>query len=85
MKEADLVNHPPHYTKGKFEVIEVIEDWNLDFNLGNAIKYIARADHKGNAWQDLKKAVWYVNRRIEQIENEAKIDKRQLSLLPASE
>ncbi len=43
----DIVNHPPHYTFGRFEVIDVIEDWKLGYHLGNAVKYIARADHKG--------------------------------------
>lgn len=58
-------NHPKHYNTGKFEVIDVIEDWDLDFNLGNAIKYIARSKHKGNYAQDLHKALWYVKRAIE--------------------
>ncbi|WP_207654227.1 DUF3310 domain-containing protein [Clostridium sporogenes] len=41
-----------------------MEDWNLNFNLGNAIKYIARAEHKGNKKEDLEKAVWYLEREI---------------------
>ena len=41
------VNHPAHYNTGNIEVIDAIEDWNLGFNLGNVIKYVARADHKG--------------------------------------
>lgn len=52
----DPINHPPHYTAGRFEVIDVIEDWDLGFCLGNAIKYIARARHKGAYLEDLKKA-----------------------------
>jgi hypothetical protein len=67
-----MVNHPKHYNLGKFEVIDVIEDWKLDFHLGNTVKYIARAGHKDAALQDLKKARWYLDRRIEQLE---KIDK----------
>lgn len=63
-KSQDLVNHPPHYTKGNYEVIEVIEDWKLDYHLGNAVKYIARAEHKGNLVTDLQKAIWYLQRRI---------------------
>ena len=63
MKES--VNHPKHYNAGKFEVIDVIEDWNLNFNLGNAVKYIGRAEHKGNKAEDLKKAAWYIQREIE--------------------
>jgi hypothetical protein len=60
----DNVNHPSHYNAGKFEVIDVIEDWGLGFNDGNAIKYIARARHKGNQLEDLKKAKWYIEREI---------------------
>lgn len=44
---SDLINHPPHYTAGKIEPIDVIEDWNLGFALSNCLKYIARAAHKG--------------------------------------
>ena len=61
------VNHPNHYNKGKFEVIEVIEDWHLGFNLGNAIKYIGRCEHKENKKQDLEKALWYIKRELENI------------------
>ena len=43
---SDNVNHPQHYNVGKIEAIDVIEDWNLSFHLGNAVKYIARAGHK---------------------------------------
>ena len=58
------VNHPSHYTQGQYEVIDVIEDWNLGFNLSNALKYIARANHKGQKEEDLKKAVWYIQREL---------------------
>lgn len=63
-RQADTVNHPLHYNQGKFEVIDVIEDWKLDFNLGNAVKYIARAEHKGKREEDLKKALWYLERAL---------------------
>lgn len=66
----DPVNHPTHYNQGKFEVIEVINDWKLDFNLGNAIKYIARADHKGNKLQDLEKARFYLDHEIKKLQGE---------------
>lgn len=66
MKEQ--VNHPAHYNAGRFEVIDVIEDWQLGFSLGNAVKYIARAPHKGDPVQDLRKAAWYLQREIERIE-----------------
>jgi hypothetical protein len=61
---AETINHPPHYNIGRTEVIDAIEDWALGFNLGNAVKYIARADHKGNALEDLKKARWYLDREV---------------------
>jgi len=60
----DYVNQPKHYTKGNFEVIEVIEDWDLNFRLANAVKYIARHEHKGKPLEDLKKALWYLQREI---------------------
>lgn len=71
-KGNDPVNHPKHYTFGKFEVIEVVEDWKLDFSLGNAVKYIARAQHKNNELEDLKKAAWYLQHRIAQLEFQQK-------------
>lgn len=58
------IDHPRHYNHGKFEAIAVIEDWELGFNLGNTLKYIARADHKENKIQDLEKARWYLDREI---------------------
>lgn len=61
-------DHPSHYNSGKIEVIDFIEDQNLGFNLGNTIKYIARARHKGNYIEDLKKALWYLKREIDNSE-----------------
>lgn len=58
------VDHPPHYNVGKYEVIDVIDDWGLSFNLGNVIKYVARAQHKGAELEDLEKAAWYLAREI---------------------
>lgn len=63
----ETVNHPKHYNQG-IEAIEIIESWNLDFNAGNVIKYLLRAPHKGNTLDDLKKALWYLNRVIENYE-----------------
>lgn len=60
----EMVNHPDHYQGAKTEVIDIIEDYNLGFSLGNAIKYILRADKKGNKKQDLEKALWYINREL---------------------
>ena len=62
--EADPVNHPTHYKVGGIETIDFIEAKNLNYNLGNAVKYITRADHKGNRVQDLEKARWYIEREI---------------------
>lgn len=63
---ADVVNHPPHYTTGGIEVIDAIEAWGLPFDLGNAVKYIARAGKKdpSKTDEDLRKALWYVERAI---------------------
>ena len=63
----EMINHPQHYNQGKYEVIDVIEDWALGFSLGNAIKYIARAPHKDNQLEDLKKALWYIQREIDRL------------------
>ena len=65
----DNVNHPSHYTDGKIEVIDFIEQKNLNFHRGNAVKYIARAGKKDPAKEveDLRKAVWYLNREIERL------------------
>jgi hypothetical protein len=61
---VDLVNNPPHYRVGGIETIDFIEAKNLNYNLGNAVKYITRADHKDNRVQDLEKARWYIEREI---------------------
>lgn len=63
-KELEKVNHPKHYHPGKFETIKVIEAWDLDYNLANALKYISRANLKEDLVSDLKKAIWYLKRRI---------------------
>ena len=66
----DPVNRPSHYTDGKIEVIDFIEDKKLGFCLGNAVKYIARAGKKDptKEVEDLNKAKWYVERRIKELE-----------------
>lgn len=63
-KKEDVINHPTHYTRGKIEVIDFIEDQQLPYHLGNVIKYIARAGYKGDKLEDLKKARWYLDRYI---------------------
>jgi hypothetical protein len=64
---TDMVNHPPHYKAGGIETIDFIEAKELDYHLGNVIKYVSRADHKGNKLEDLKKAQWYLARAIEKL------------------
>ena len=66
---TDNINSPKHYTSGKFEVIDVIEDWGLNFRLANTVKYIARHQHKGKPLEDLKKALWYLQREIDKYES----------------
>ena len=64
-----MVNHPPHYTShpSGIETIQITE--HMNFCLGNAIKYILRADFKGKKVEDLEKAVWYINREIARMQN----------------
>ena len=68
VKMFDNINRPKHYNQGKIEPIEVIEDWELGYHLGNVIKYIARAKHKGQYREDLRKARWYLDRHINLID-----------------
>jgi len=63
--QHDAVNHPAHYTAGGIETIDFIEAKGLGYHLGNVVKYITRADHKGDRLENLKKAQWYLNREIE--------------------
>jgi hypothetical protein len=70
MKE--MINHPEHYGgDSMYEAIKVIEAWDLDFHLGNTVKYISRAGKKeaDKELQDLKKALWYLERKIKLLEN----------------
>ena len=64
---TDMVNHPPHYKAGGVETIDFIEAKELGYHLGNVVKYVSRADHKGNKLEDLKKAQWYLARAIEKL------------------
>jgi hypothetical protein len=68
MKEA--VDHPSHYggADNPYEAINVVEAWGLNFHLGNVVKYISRAGKKGDALEDLKKARWYLEREITNLE-----------------
>lgn len=62
--DRDSVNHPPHYTTGGIETIDFIEAKDLNYRLGNVIKYVSRAEKKENPLEDLKKARWYLEREI---------------------
>lgn len=83
--KEELINHPAHYAEGrKYEPIDVINDWGLNFNLGNAIKYISRAGRKDpNAiLRDLKKARWYIDYELNRlceiiIDNEWKVTEEE--------
>lgn len=61
----DNVNQPEHYKGKGLECIQVIEAFDLGFCLGNAVKYILRAGKKGDRKEDLRKAIWYLNRELE--------------------
>lgn len=63
----DNINHPKHYNIGCIEAIDVIEDWQLGFHLGNCIKYICRAKYGGNETDDILKAHWYLERYLHNI------------------
>lgn len=68
-QNSSVVSHPPHYggQNNPYETIKVIEAWDLNFHLGNVLKYISRAGKKENQdnLTDLKKAQWYLNRYLE--------------------
>jgi len=71
IERREAVNHPSYYKTGGIEAIDVIEAWNLDFCLGNTVKYIARCGKKSDkVLEDLQKAKWYLNREIERMERE---------------
>lgn len=65
----EKVDHPSHYNAGRIEVIDFIEDQGLNFNLGNAVKYISRAGKKDPAKfrEDLEKAIWYLKRELKRV------------------
>jgi hypothetical protein len=66
----DVVNHPAHYKTGGIETIDFIEAKGLNYHLGNVVKYITRADHKGDRMENLLKAQWYLNREINRAKGE---------------
>jgi hypothetical protein len=72
MEQKEMVNNPTHYggADNTYEVIKVIDAWDLGFCLGNTVKYISRAGKKDPAkeLEDLKKAMWYLQHHIETLE-----------------
>lgn len=72
-RESELIKHPSHYTAGrKYEPKDVIRDWELNFNLGSAVKYISRAGRKGDKIEDLEKARQFLDFEIEALKEERK-------------
>jgi hypothetical protein len=67
----EKVNHPAYYggESNPYEAIKVVEAWKLNFSLGNVVKYISRAGKKGDILEDLKKARWYLDREIANLES----------------
>lgn len=66
----EQIDHPSHYNQGKIEVVDAIADWGLNFQLGNVVKYTARAGHKDDILVDLEKAKWYLQYEIDRIKKE---------------
>ena len=75
----EKINHPEHYKGNKYEAIDIIDDYQLGFNLGNAVKYILRAGKKGDTAEDLKKAKWYIEHKICKLMNVKEKSKEQCS------
>lgn len=73
---------PDYYKSGGLEAFDVIDAFDLNFNLGNAFKYIARAGKKGDKVRDLRKAVTYLNREIEKEEKEREAFRRKMETTP---
>jgi len=68
--DSSPVDHPPHYHhESGVEVIDAVEAWGLGFCLGNVVKYVARSGHKGDAREDLQKALWYLTRELSKYED----------------
>lgn len=79
MSKKELVNNPEHYggADDPYEAIKVIEAWGLCFHLGNTVKYIARCGKKDEVLQELKKARWYLERKIKNLEGEKEKNRRK--------
>ena len=76
---SDPVHNPPHYKSGGIEAIDVIEAFELGFNLGNVLKYVLRSGRKGDALTDLRKAKYYIDREIARREAGADESKKQVN------
>lgn len=76
----EKINHPEHYKGNKYEAIDIIDDYQLGFNLGNAVKYILRAGKKGDTAEDLKKAKWYIEHEICKLMNEQRRRKKKTAI-----
>ena len=75
----EKINHPEHYKGNKYEAIDIIDDYQLGFNLGNAVKYILRCGKKDDAIEDLRKAKWYIGHEICKLMNEQEERKEKRS------
>ena len=75
---SDRVYKLPHYNSGGIEAIDVIEAFELGFNLGNVLKYVLRSGRKGDALEDLEKAAYYLDREIDKLEAQADLEEREL-------
>lgn len=72
VKDDAIISHPAHYCRSEYEPKDVIRSWDLNFNLGCVVKYVARAGYKDDIIQDLKKARQFLDFEIEALEEERK-------------
>lgn len=77
-KKKELVEHPDHYggAENPYEAVKIIDALDLNFNLGNVVKYIVRLDKKDDSLMDLKKAIFYLNREVARRESKTKKGKK---------
>ena len=68
------ITNPNHYNKWSIQPIDIIEEWELNFSLGNVIKYIARHRDKGTPITDIQKALWYLERELKRLQTEDTIE-----------
>lgn len=75
LTKNDVVNHPQHYCRGGIETVDIIKakmpiTWFWGYLMGNILKYVTRANYKGSQMEDLKKAAWYLDRLITELEKD---------------